>query len=167
MTSKKHIFIITISFIISCYLLNSKEPPLSEIFYDAGGFPISEMVYNSDSTYHMIRYFTLSGDTITNIEHCIGYQGDYESFTHRFDSLYYAQEDRPLAHVNQFVVVSLLFDENMKIREIRFLKKGEYEISWYNYNLLVENILLEMEDGWINSNCSSSYYQIAARIRLK
>lgn len=76
--------------------------------------------------------------------------------------MYYNREDYNYDELNALAMFTILFDENLKIKDVRILKRIAYNNNKYDYDSLVKRILWSTEGRWEkegeNSQCKWYLY---------
>lgn len=123
----------------------------SQVFFDAvNRKPIFEL--NQENGRTKIKYY-FATDTIESIDYDIQFNGGVQALKQYCDSLYYASfTDEPYEEVNLWESYCILFDNKLKIRDVRVIDKpqGYIRICPYNlfYDKLIKKILYSTEDMW-------------------
>jgi hypothetical protein len=127
----------------------------NNIFYDIDNLPAFSIDSVNNNT--TINYYFITKE-IVNTE--IQYRGGYMAFSNYCDSLYFNRDDYNFEELNAQALYSILFDKNLKIKEIRIIKRIGYDNSKYNYDDLIKRILLSTEGKWIKdpNNENNKYY---------
>ena len=128
------------------------------IMCDVEGLPVVRFDETKDTMY--VKYsISSSWQDVCNTFH---YKGGYGSLTAYCDSMYYNREDYNYDELNALAMFTILFDENLKIKDVRILKRIAYNNNKYDYDSLVKRILWSTEGRWEkegeNSQCKWYLY---------
>lgn len=74
--------------------------------------------------------------------------GGYDFLVQHFDSVYYASFDDDYREVNKYLLCSILFDKQLKIKEIHILDAYSNPLFFKPYYKLIEKALLSTEGKW-------------------
>ncbi len=75
--------------------------------------------------------------------------GGYDAFANYFDSLYFARAEYfNWDELNARAYYTILFDKNLKIKEVKIIKRLAYDNLKYNYDSLIKSILFITEGKW-------------------
>ena len=97
----------------------------------------------------------------------VSYTGGNESLRKYQDSLYWANYNGD--EINGSCLYTILFDEKLKIQEIRIVKRGGYNNSKFDYDGLIKKILLSTEGKWkkTKDTHSENWYFTMGRFRVR
>jgi len=112
------------------------------IYYDLDSIPVFG-IYDLDNA-NIINYYIQ-----TKVSPNIQFEGGYDSLSSFCDSLYFNREDYNYDELNARALYSILFDKNLKIKEVRIIKRFAYDNQKYNYDDLIRQILFSTEDKWV------------------
>ena len=112
-----------------------KKEVQSSTFFEVETFlPVCKSILDTTkSSKHAVFYY-------------ISYVGGNESLREYQDSLYWANYNGD--EVNGSCLYTILFNDKLKIREIRIIKRGGYDNSKFDYDGLIKKILLSTEGKW-------------------
>lgn len=129
------------------YSQREKISTFEEKYYDVD----SLLVFRVDSIDGdlSITYYRESVEEEASLH--LQFKGGYESFLAYCDSSYYHRADYNYDELNALAMFSILFDKNLKIKDVRILKRIAYVNVKYNYDALVKRILLSTEGKWIKT----------------
>lgn len=138
------IFAIFLFPILSSYGQDNTDSTKTTIMCDVEGLPVVRFDETKDTMY--VKYFISSSwQDVCNTFH---YQGGYHSLTAYCDNMYYNREDYNYDELNALAMFTILFDENLKIKDVRILKRIAYNNNKYDYDRLVKRILWSTEGKW-------------------
>ncbi|MCP9610825.1 hypothetical protein [Coprobacter tertius] len=137
----------------------------SSIRYDVDSLPVLKADFTQDTMY--LKYFISSSwQDVYNTFH---YKGGYEALLAYCDSLYFKRESDIDEEPNGMALYTILFDENLKIKDVRILKRLTYNNSKYDYDTLVKRILWSTEGKWekedSNDHCKWYLYMGYFKVR--
>lgn len=97
----------------------------------------------------------------------IGYIGGEDKLQRFQDSLYWSFYNGP--EINGTCLYTMLFDRNLKIKDIKIIKRGAYDNSRYNFDELIKKILSLTEGSWkkTNDTIDSKYYFRLGRFKVR
>lgn len=78
----------------------------------------------------------------------VQFVGGYQALTCYFDSLYFNREDYNGDELNALFYYTILFDTDLKIKEVKIIQREAYDNSKYNYDSLIKRILFSTEGKW-------------------
>lgn len=93
-----------------------------------------------------LEIFYYFGKEFQKVSTDISYTDGNESLRKYQDSLYWANYNGD--EVNGSCLYTILFDDKLKIWEIRIIKRGGYDNSKFDYDGLIKKILLSTEGKW-------------------
>ena len=70
----------------------------------------------------------------------------------------YHRKDYHYDELNARALFTILFDQDLRIKEIKILKRLAYNNLTYNYDGLIKRILLSTEGRWIKNDNKSKWY---------
>jgi len=125
----------------------------SEIFCDVDSFPVFR--FDTLDNKEVIKYYLIKEELVSvNIQ----FAGGYDALTNFCDSLYYNRKDYNYDELNARALFTILFDQDLRIKEIKILKRMAYNNLKYNYDGLIKKILLSTEGQWIKNDNKSKWY---------
>lgn len=150
MISNKVIFLSLIFiFCLASFCFSKVESNDEEIVYDANSLPVFKLDNNETS----VSYYLLE---IKDVSTDISYIGGYNALSTFCDSIYYEWMDSLYVELNAKALYTILFNSNMKIVEIRIVKRVAYNNNMFNYDELIKNILRKSEGNWKKGNFISA-----------
>lgn len=123
----------------------------SHIYYDVDSFPTLQIDSCNDK--EIVSYYITVKE---NVSKDIQFKGGYKSLSAFCDSLYYNREDYNYDELNARALYVILFDQFLKIKEVRILKRLAYNNLKYNYDDLIKKILFSTEGHWVKTNDNKS-----------
>lgn len=153
--------LLTLTFVLISSMLYAQISD-NRTFYDVtNDSPVFDLFY--DGSEIKAYYYGIKDTVDTNVN----FNGGAEHLIQYFDSLYFASfEERNYVELNRTVLCSLLFDENLKIQEIRFLNAYSSK-DLVAYHKLIKDILLSSEGKWHKKYESDRWSLFLYPIRLK
>ncbi|MCP9610823.1 hypothetical protein [Coprobacter tertius] len=138
---------------------NKTDKIKSKYYYDVD----SILTLRCDSIGNDLNvYFYTKSKQKYNVCMDFNYNGGYKALSAYCDSVYFNREDYNYDELNATALYSILFDKNLKIKDIRILKRNAYNNSKYNYDLLIKKILYSTESRWSkydkDNNCKWYFY---------
>lgn len=126
------------------------------IMYDTDGLPVLKIDEKGNTLY--VKYFISSWKDV-----CIcHFKGGYDALTAYCDSLYFQRESNIDEEPNGMAMYTILFDDNLKIKDVRILKRLTYNNAKYDYDSLIKRILWSTEGKWKkednNNHCKWYFY---------
>lgn len=103
----------------------------------------------------------------------VSYKGGYEKFLCDQSKLYWEYYKGPELNVTAWYTI--LFDKELRIREIKIIQRRGYTNDSYDYDALIKKVLMSMEGNWQVDNSTgfetdsiiSEYYFNLGVFRLK
>lgn len=123
----------------------------SQVFFDAVDHkPIFELSQKNGKI--NVKYY-LSTDTLESIDHYIDFNGGVQALNRYCDSLYYASfTEETYKEVNLWESYCILFDNKLRIRDVRVIDKppAYTRIRPYSlfYDTLIKRIIYSTEGRW-------------------
>ncbi len=114
-----------------------------------------------------LEIFYYFGKEFQKVSTDISYTDGNESLRKYQDSLYWANYNGD--EINGSCLYTILFDEKLKIQEIRIVKRGGYNNSKFDYDGLIKKILLSTEGKWkkTKDTHSENWYFTMGRFRVR
>ena len=115
--------------------------------------------------HHAVRYYLCGVPQVVSTD--ISYIGGWKKFQHYQDSLYWAYYDGP--EMNMTCWYTLLFDKNLKIKEVKIVRRNAYDNRRYDFDGLVKKILLSTDGCWqtTDDTVRTDYYFWFGMFRLR
>lgn len=151
--------------VLLSYGQNKPDSICSSVRYDVEGLPVVRFDETQDTMY--VKYFISSSwQDVCNTFH---YKGGYVALTAYCDSMYYNREDYNYDELNALAMFTVLFDENLKIKDVRILKRIAYTNNKYDYDALVKRILWSTEGRWEKENINDpcKWYLYLGHFKLR
>lgn len=123
----------------------------SNIYYDVDSLPALKIDSCNDE--EIVNYYTT---TTKRVSKDIQFKGGYKSLSAFCDSLYYSNESYSHDELNARALYVILFNQHLRIKEVRILKRLAYDNSKRDYDDLIKKILFATEDHWIKANDSEN-----------
>lgn len=105
------------------------------------------------------------------VNYNIEYKGGQEKKTEDYDSVYYSLVPDSITGYEQngLALCSILFDHNLKIKEIKILRRYGYDNSKFNYDKVVKFIIRKMSRNWRKKEVlnNSPYYFFIDRVMIR
>jgi len=134
----------------------------NKIYYDVESLlPVYKTT--TDSTHDPIRNIDYYwGKKIIRVSTDIEYIGGASALLRYQDSIYWSKQCFNDNEVNGSCLYTILFDKNLRIKDIRIIKRSAYDNSKYNYDKVIKDIVLSTEGNWkrINDTKSKWYFQL-------
>ncbi|RHE94662.1 hypothetical protein DW712_02670 [Bacteroides intestinalis] len=123
-----------------------KKEVQSSTFFEVETFlPVCKSILDTTkSSKHAVFYYIKK--EFQKVSTDVSYVGGNESLREYQDSLYWANYNGD--EVNGSCLYTILFDDKLKIREIRIIKRDGYDNSKFDYDGLIKKILLSTEGKW-------------------
>jgi hypothetical protein len=131
-----------------------------KITYDMDSLPVFNIIHIDTLKKEIsVNYFFISkeGKILGDTAGAVQYTGGYEALSSYCDSLYFNREDYDYNELRARAYYTILFDKNLKIKEIRIIKRSGYSNQRYNYDNLIKRILFSTEGKWIIYNNEKKY----------
>ena len=138
---------------VGCFKVHGQSASIFQPVYDADSLLLF-VVKDSNS----FQYVTLKGEVVDASYDNISYIGGKKGLEHFMDSLYFDDFYRH-NEVNIPFYFYLLFDQNLKIKEIRFLGQASKH-SMHNFEPMIKDILKRSEGNWIISYLTDKKWYI-------
>lgn len=145
-----------------------KEQVEGRIFYDKiNQLPIFKVSKQGEKI--EVEYYTIL-DTLSSIGVNVDFVGGVKRLYKYCDSLYYANfsiENRN--EINVRVPYSILFDNELRIREVHILQ-GPSTYTYdekYDYNNLIKKILFSTDGQWLKKGENNNWYIYVGLFHLK
>ncbi len=152
MISKYLIFISTLllqSISLFCQEINNKDM----VYFDADSIPVLGISDPKDAA--SVRYFIQ-----TKVSFNVQFKGGYDSLSAFCDSMYHTRKDYDYEELNARAIYTILFDKDLKIEEIRIIRRIGFDNKKYNYDNLIKKILLSTKGKWIKTKEDNSEWSI-------
>lgn len=134
----------------------SQEHNISEFIKDVHGIPHSLLIHNTTDNYPVVDYLTLDGKRMfasSGVEYIEG----NDSLNRYCKKMYYKLVNPAYNELNQRVFISLFFDKNLDIKEIRFLPPAILYRQEY-YEELFTKIVKSTQGQWRKKVENSDWY---------
>ena len=124
-------------------------------YFEVGSLePVFDEVSDSSSVGKK-RYIVYYMDGVPQkVSMSVFYKGGYEKYQHDQDSLYWEYYKGPELNVTAWYTIlfdkplPILFDKELRIREIKIVQRKGYTNDSYDYDALIKKVLMSMEDNW-------------------
>lgn len=153
MITKKRLSTTILFFVVFIQLFSQKK--YKNVQFDVQGLP----AYKIDSLKEdrSVIYYAKNGRKL-NASIALHYRGGYKTLSAYCDSAYFNRADNDQNELNASALYCILFDEKLKIREIRIIKRRGYSNIRYSYDNLIKKILLGTEGNWEKIKNDSMFY---------
>lgn len=116
------------------------------------------ITYHTRTNPDSIIYIRQAGEKI-NVNLNVEFKGGIDSLNTFCDSLYYNRADYNYREINEYVVFYILFDNNLRIQDIRIHSRLLENCGKYDYNSLFKRILIQTEGKWkLKTSSSKTWY---------
>lgn len=143
-----------------------KEIKKTIFFETETNLPVFEWTLDTakSSEYYTSYYF---GKQLREVSTDISYVGGYEALKNYQDSLYWKYYNGN--EQNATCLYTILFDKDLKIKDVKIVNRGGYDNSQYNYDKLITKIILSTEGNWKKNNKASSdeWYFVLGRFFVR
>lgn len=147
---------LVISFLlfIGIGLCGQNKVTQSKIYYNVeDGTAVCKIDTSSQtSEIEMFYYFGRKSERVSSD---VKFIGGYQALTNYFDSIYFNRKDYNEDELNALFYYTILFDESLKIKEVKIIRREAYDNSKYNYDSLIKKILFSTEGKWEKSTKKS------------
>ena len=159
----KYLLSTTILLFACIYVCLYSQNTNSKVQFDVDSLP----VFLIDTINEKYVYFTKNGGEI-NVSMNFQYIGGYQSLSKYCDSIYFNRPDYDHLEYNASALYTILFDNNLKIKEIRILKRIGYDNVKYGFDDLITQILLSTDGKWRKkNNCNNQQYLYVGLFKLR
>jgi hypothetical protein len=117
------------------------------IYYDVDNFPV--LRFDSINNSLIVNYYIITKKKVSNN---IQFIGGYDALSTFCDSLYYNREDYNYDELNALAMFTILLDKELKIKDIRIVKRIAYDNLTYDYDGLIKKILFSTDEKWIKKD---------------
>lgn len=139
----------------------------SQVYYDAAdNTPVFKLFKDKQDSLRVEYYLSQDSSKIldTDIQFNYGTKGLFQYF----DSLYFKSfTEENYREVNRWESYSILFDDKLRIKDIRIIARPgqkEYDAS---YDALIKRILLSTEGMWHKTNVSNNWSFYLGLVHIK
>lgn len=144
------------------YSQNIGEIKKDTTIFDVSKFPVFKL--DSMKNGAKVTYFTFDKvDASTKVQ----FVGGYESLSQFCDSLYFEKIDVNLIGLNAKALYTILLDKELKIKDVRIIKRIGYDNKNFNFDDIVIDVLKDTEFNWMKLNNDSDYFFYTGLFNLR
>lgn len=146
---------------------SQKREISSTTFFEVGTFlPVIKMVSDTASHEKMSCYYYLKNKPV-KVSMDISYIGGIKAMRKYQDSLYWKYYNGD--EINCTCLYTILFNDKLKIKEVKIVRRGGYNNSKFDFDSLIKKILLSTDGNWQkeNSNSTEKWYFTLGRFWLR
>jgi hypothetical protein len=148
---------------------NKRKIIKNYIYYDVENLlPVYKTTI--DSMHSPVRNtFYFFGKKIRKVSMDVEYIGGTDALLKYQDSTYWNKKNFSGEEVNGSCLYTILFDKNLKIKEVKIIKRSAYDNSKYNYDSVIKKIILSTQGNWkkTNDNIHEKWYFRLGRFSVR